>query len=151
MAHRLSDDQIEKFTEAFSLIDKDSDGIILAKELGTLLRSLGQNPTEVELQDMINGVDNDGKGTIDLPSFLCLVAGFHNYHDNTEDELIEAFKVFDKDGDTRISEEDLRQVLRNEAAGELTEEEIDGLIREADIDDNGMINYKDFLRMMMAK
>lgn len=38
------------------------------------MRSLGQNPTEAELQDMINEVDADGNGTIDFPEFLHLMA-----------------------------------------------------------------------------
>ncbi|KAJ0974670.1 hypothetical protein J5N97_016635 [Dioscorea zingiberensis] len=54
MADQLSDDQISEFKEAFSLFDKDGDGCITTKELGTVMRSLGQNPTEAELQDMIN-------------------------------------------------------------------------------------------------
>lgn len=54
-----------EFKEAFSLFDKDGDGTITTKELGTVMRSLGQNPTEAELQDMINEVDADGKlGTL---------------------------------------------------------------------------------------
>lgn len=52
-----------EFKEAFSLFDKDGDGTITTKELGTVMRSLGQNPTEAELQDMINEVDADGKST----------------------------------------------------------------------------------------
>ena len=52
---------LPEFKEAFSLFDKDGDGTITTKELGTVMRSLGQNPTEAELQDMINEVDADGK------------------------------------------------------------------------------------------
>lgn len=51
---------LTEFKEAFSLFDKDGDGTITTKELGTVMRSLGQNPTEAELQDMINEVDADG-------------------------------------------------------------------------------------------
>ena len=52
---------VTEFKEAFSLFDKDGDGCITTKELGTVMRNLGQNPTESELQDMINEVDADGE------------------------------------------------------------------------------------------
>ena len=55
-----------EYKEAFSLFDKDGDGTITTKELGTVMRSLGQNPTEAELQDMINEVDADGNDVLDL-------------------------------------------------------------------------------------
>merc|ERR1719231_1781891 len=57
MADQLTEEQIAEFKEAFSLFDKDGDGTITTKELGTVMRSLGQNPTEAELADMINEVD----------------------------------------------------------------------------------------------
>ena len=60
-ADQLTEEQIAEFKEAFSLFDKDGDGTITTKESGTVMRSLGQNPTEAELQDMINEVDADGK------------------------------------------------------------------------------------------
>lgn len=59
-----------EFKEAFSLFDKDGDGTITTKELGTVMRSLGQNPTEAELQDMINEVDADGENAIWLQNLL---------------------------------------------------------------------------------
>ncbi|KAJ6760124.1 hypothetical protein OIU79_025067 [Salix purpurea] len=74
MTEQLTEEQIAEFKEAFSLFDKDGDGCITTKELGTVMRSLGQNPTEAELQDMINEVDADQNGTIDFPEFLNLMA-----------------------------------------------------------------------------
>lgn len=62
-----------EFKEAFSLFDKDGDGTITTKELGTVMRSLGQNPTEAELQDMINEVDADGKGFRTMNEHQCCV------------------------------------------------------------------------------
>mmetsp|Transcript_64445 Transcript_64445/g.172581 ORF Transcript_64445/g.172581 Transcript_64445/m.172581 type:complete len:100 (-) Transcript_64445:766-1065(-) len=67
-------------------------GTITTKELGTVMRSLGQNPTEAELQDMINEVDADGNGTIDFPEFLTLMARKMKDTDS-EEEILEAFKV----------------------------------------------------------
>ncbi|CAL9088140.1 calmodulin-2/4 isoform X2 [Musa acuminata AAA Group] len=171
MAEQLTDDQIAEFKEAFSLFDKDGDGLILSipfcchpllpldlalftgcittKELGTVMRSLGQNPTEAELQDMINEVDADGNGTIDFPEFLNLMARKMKDTDS-EEELKEAFRVFDKDQNGFISAAELRHVMTN-LGEKLTDEEVDEMIREADVDGDGQINYDEFVKVMMAK
>merc|ERR1712188_198769 len=83
------------------------DGNITTKELGTVMRSLGQNPTEQELKDMIDEVDTDGNGTIDFPEFLSMMARKMQDTD-TEEEIREAFKVFDKDGNGFISAAELQ-------------------------------------------
>ena len=88
----------------------DGDGTITTHELGTVMRSLGQNPTEAELQDMINEVDADGNGTIDFPEFLTMMARKMRDTDS-EEEIKEAFKVFDKDGNGFISAAELRHVM----------------------------------------
>jgi calmodulin len=149
MADQLTEEQIAEFKEAFSLFDKDGDGTITTKELGTVMRSLGQNPTETELNDMINEVDSDGNGTIDFPEFLSLMARKMRDTD-TEEELIEAFKVFDRDQNGFISAAELRHIMTN-LGEKLTDEEVDEMIREADVDGDGQINYEEFVRMMMAK
>ncbi|KAG6436725.1 hypothetical protein SASPL_101627 [Salvia splendens] len=149
MAVQLTDEQISEFKEAFSLFDKDGDGCITTKELGTVMRSLGQNPTEAELQDMINEVDADGNGTIDFPEFLNLMARKMKDTDS-EEELKEAFRVFDKDQNGFISAAELRHVMTN-LGEKLTDEEVDEMIREADVDGDGQINYEEFVKVMMAK
>ncbi|VAH26209.1 unnamed protein product [Triticum turgidum subsp. durum] len=146
MADQLTDDQIAEFKEAFSLFDKDGDGCITTKELGTVMRSLGQNPTEAELQDMINEVDADGNGTIDFPEFLNLMARKMKDTDS-EEELKEAFRVFDKDQNGFISAAELRHVMTN-LGEKLTDEEVDEMIREADVDGDGQINYEEFVKVM---
>jgi len=149
MADQLTEAQIAEFKESFSLFDKDNDGTISTKELGGVMRSLGQNPSEKELQEMVNEVDADGNGTIDFPEFLTMMARKMKDTDS-EEEIKEAFKVFDKDGNGFISPQELKHVMTN--LGErLTEEEIDEMIREADIDGDGHINYEEFVKMMMSK
>jgi len=144
-----SPEQIAEFKEAFSLFDKDGDGTITTKELGTVMRSLGQNPTEAELQDMINEVDADGNGTIDFPEFLTMMARKMKDTDS-EEEIREAFRVFDKDGNGFISAAELRHVMTN-LGEKLTDEEVDEMIREADIDGDGQVNYEEFVTMMTSK
>ncbi|XVF66592.1 hypothetical protein PTKIN_Ptkin10aG0049600 [Pterospermum kingtungense] len=102
MGDMLSEEQIVEFKEAFCLFDKDGDGCITLEELATVIRSLDQNPTEEELQDMITEVDADGNGTIEFAEFLNLMAKKMKETD-AEEELKEAFKVFDKDQNGYIS------------------------------------------------
>ena len=106
-----------------------SPGTITTKELGTVMRSLGQNPTEAELMDMINEIDADGNGTIDFPEFLTMMARKMKNTDS-EEEIREAFRVFDKDGNGFISASELRHVMTN-LGEKLTDEEVDEMIREA--------------------
>ncbi|KAM5556195.1 calmodulin [Rosa sericea] len=149
MADQLSPDQKSEFKEAFSLFDKDGDGSITTKELGTVMRSLGQNPTEEELQDMINQVDADGSGTIECQEFLDLMAKKIKGTDSDE-QLKEAFRVFDKDQNGFISAAELRHVLTN-LGEKLTDEELGEMVREADLDRDGQINYEEFVKVMVAK
>ena len=67
-----------------------------------------------------------------------------------QEEILEAFKVFDKDGNGFISAAELRHIMTN-LGEKLTDEEVDEMIREADIDGDGQINYEEFVKMMMSK
>eukprot|EP00761_Pharyngomonas_kirbyi_P009516 gb/GECH01009532.1/.p1 GENE.gb/GECH01009532.1/~~gb/GECH01009532.1/.p1 ORF type:complete len:150 (+),score=54.30 gb/GECH01009532.1/:1-450(+) len=149
MQKQLTEEQIAEFKEAFSLFDRDGDGSITIKELGTVMRSLGQNPTEAELQEMINEVDADGNGSIDFPEFLSLMARKMKDTDS-EDEIMEAFKVFDRNGNGFISAAELRHVVTT-LGEKLTDEEADEMLKEADVDNDGQINYEEFVKMMMSK
>ncbi|PHT38976.1 Calmodulin-3 [Capsicum baccatum] len=148
MGDILNEDQIVEFQEAFNLFDKDGDGCISVEELATVIRSLDQNPTEEELQEMINEVDVDGNGTIEFTEFLNLMAKKIKEIDG-EEELKEAFKVFDKDQNGYISATELRHVMIN-LGEKLTDEEVEQMIREADLDGDGQVNFDEFVKMMMT-
>ncbi|PVU88843.1 hypothetical protein BB559_004241 [Furculomyces boomerangus] len=148
MSEKLTEEQIAEFKEAFQLFDKDGDGSITTHELGVVMRSLNQNPSDAELNDMINEIDADGNGTIDFPEFLTLMARKMKDTD-TEEEIKEAFKVFDKDGNGVISAAELRHVMTS-LGEKMTEAEVDEMIKEADVDGDGQINYDEFLKMMMT-
>ncbi|CAE7820665.1 RAD5B [Symbiodinium sp. CCMP2592] len=111
MADALVREQISEFYETFKLFDEDKDDKLSLKEFGTLLSSLGQNPTEQELQDWIGG-DGEHDTRIDFHTFLSLMSRKLKETD-TEEELIEAFKVFDRDRDGFISASELRTSMTN--------------------------------------
>uniref|UniRef100_UPI00143F05B1 FGCamp n=1 Tax=Aspergillus niger TaxID=5061 RepID=UPI00143F05B1 len=149
MADSLTEEQVSEYKEAFSLFDKDGDGQITTKELGTVMRSLDQNPSESELQDMINEVDADNNGTIDFPEFLTMMARKMKDTDS-EEEIREACKVFDRDNNGFISAAELRHVMTS-IGEKLTDDEVDEMIREADQDGDGRIDYNEFVQLMMQK
>ena len=81
-----------------------------------------------------------GSGYIEFPEFLTMMARKIKDTDN-EDEIREAFRVFDKDGNGFISAAELRYVMTN-IGEKLTDEEVDEMVQEADIDEDGQINYE---------
>tara|TARA_B100001142_G_scaffold297824_1_gene320473 strand:+ start:26 stop:367 length:342 start_codon:yes stop_codon:yes gene_type:complete len=111
--------------------------------------SIGQCPSKNELIDMINEVDADGDSVIDLPEFLTMMARKLKDTDS-EEEIVEAFKVFDKDGNGYISHAELRHVMTN-LGEKLTDEEVEDMVGEADVDKDNMISYEEFVKMMMSK
>ncbi|RAO69366.1 uncharacterized protein BHQ10_005378 [Talaromyces amestolkiae] len=146
MAESLSEEQIARFREAFAVFDKDGNGEITAEELRDVMRSLGQNPTESELQDIVNELDVDHTGTIDFDEFLTMMIHKGKATDE-EAELRAAFEVFDRDGSGTISADGMRHVMKS-IGEELTDAEIEEMIREADTDGNGSIDYQEFVHLM---
>lgn len=152
MTDDLTDAQVTEIKEAFSLFDRDGNGTISTDEFGTVMRSLGHYPTEAEIADMINEIDPDGSlGIVYFPMFLTMInRKLKEGNQITEDEVIDAFKVFDKEGNGFISATELRHIVTN-LGEKLTEDEADEMICEADIDGDGKINYVDFVKIMMTK
>ena len=66
MAGELDPEELEEWRTIFNLFDVDGDESITCQELGVVLRSMGQNPSDQELKEMINEMDEDGSGTVDF-------------------------------------------------------------------------------------
>ena len=145
MAESNSDSTEEEIRAAFSLFDKDGDGIITTNGLGTVLRSLGQNPTEAELKDMIKEADTTSSGTLDFQEFRTMM----KKKNITEREIREAFRAYDKDGNGLISPAELKQTM-TEMGGECTGEQVDEIIKEADTDGDGQVNFEELHTMMSS-
>nr|XP_030693015.1 probable calcium-binding protein CML12 [Globicephala melas] len=131
-AKQLTEEQVAEFKEALSPFDEDGDGAISTRELGTVLRSPGQKPTEAELQDLVGELDRDGSSTVGFPELLGLMARKVKGRD-AKDQIREAFCVFDKDGNGLMGTVELRHVMTR--LGEKPrDQEVDEMIRAADVD-----------------
>ena len=149
MVENLTDETINQFHYLFDLFDKDSSGTITTKELGTVMRNLGQNPSEEELKQLIREVDLNGDGTIDFKEFLCLMVKKMDDSD-IDQELQDAFKFFDGDKDGYITSLELRNAMNN-LGDEYTPEEAEEMIKEGDLDNDGKINYDEFMKIILSK
>ncbi|XP_069118629.1 uncharacterized protein [Argopecten irradians] len=149
MVEKLTDSQLREVKEAFSLFDLNGDGRVTTKDLGSLVRSLGINPSEVEVKQMAREADIDGTGKIEYREFVAMFTR-HANNVSTEEEIIDAFRVFDKEGNGYISAAELRHVMLN-LGEKLQEEEVNDMIREADLSGDGHINYQEFAKVLIAK
>ncbi|XP_071160671.1 calmodulin-like isoform X2 [Mytilus edulis] len=137
---------VSDFKEVFELFDKDGDGTITIKELDTVMRSLGQNPTENEVKEMVQKVDTDGNGTIEFPEFLQMATDMMKSVD-LADEVRDAFRLFDKNGDGYVTASELKTILSNNGE-KISDEELDAMVKDADVDGDGKINYQEFVSML---
>ncbi|XP_053280251.1 troponin C, skeletal muscle isoform X1 [Pleuronectes platessa] len=138
----LSEEMLAEFKAAFDMFDTDGGGDISTKELGQVMRMLGQNPTREELDEIIEEVDEDGSGTIDFEEFLVMMVRLlkEDQAGKSEEELAECFRVFDKNADGYIDREEFAFIIRS--TGEpISEEEIDELMKDGDKNADGMLDY----------
>ena len=145
----ISSKKKNEYLEAFKIFDKNNDGLITQDELKQLLNNIGQNPSDSEIQDMINEIDIDGDGKINFDNFITLMEKKLRDHDN-EEELIETFKVFDKDGIGFITYNNLKDVVHSLGLN-YSDDEIMEMIKECDLDKDMMINYDEFTKMVLDK
>ncbi|XP_060015427.1 calmodulin-like [Lagenorhynchus albirostris] len=145
MAEQLSKEQAAEFMETFHRFDKDKDSAISTQELGAVMQERGLNPSEAALKGFIARDDADGDGVISSQEFLAVIAKGVRVR---ADDLRTAFHAFDLDGDGHISMDELKQAM---AQLEVSQEELDIMIREADVDWDGQVSYKEFVRVLMLK
>ena len=146
MSKKFTDEQIAEYKQAFDLFDKDKSGSISVKELGTVIRSLNINVTDEELKDLVGDVDTNQNGLIEFNEFLELMAK-GNSETNSEEALRLAFKVFDVNGDGKISFAELKQALGK--LGEKNDDEtVNQMLKEADLNGDGEIGFEEFKKMM---
>jgi calmodulin len=109
---------------------------------------MGVNPTNAELDEMTKETGGMS-GKMDFNQFVTIMCNKMRQEDSEED-LINAFQVFDKEQTGKISAVELKHVMTT--LGEiLTDQEVDEMIRNGDAGSDGMIDYKAFAKKMFSK
>ncbi|KAK7495934.1 hypothetical protein BaRGS_00012924 [Batillaria attramentaria] len=133
--------QIQEFKEAFNMIDQNRDGFIDKEDLHDMLASLGKDPTEAYLDEMMNAAP----GPINFTMFLTMFGDKLNGTD-PEDVIKNAFACFDEDGKGVIQEDRLRELLTT-MGDRFTDDEVDEMFRDAPIK-KGNFDYMEFTRIL---
>eukprot|EP00187_Rhodella_violacea_P007085 CAMPEP_0174884934 /NCGR_PEP_ID=MMETSP0167-20121228/345_1 /TAXON_ID=38298 /ORGANISM="Rhodella maculata, Strain CCMP736" /LENGTH=146 /DNA_ID=CAMNT_0016120421 /DNA_START=81 /DNA_END=521 /DNA_ORIENTATION=- len=139
----ISPEMEEDFLEAFNLFDRDADGQIAMEELGTVMRAVGQTPTNAKVKAIVSEYSEK---SFDFKMFMEIMKK-HMEPAISTDQICEAFKVFDKDGSGKVSAKEIRHILTT-VGEKLTEQEADDMLKDANIDSNGLIDYKEFAKKL---
>ncbi|XP_057550898.1 calcium-dependent protein kinase 17 isoform X1 [Amaranthus tricolor] len=140
----LSEEEIMGLKEMFKSMDTDNSGTITLEELKQGMAKQGTKISEMEVKQLMEAADADGNGTIDYEEFI--TATMHMNRMDREEHLYTAFQYFDKDNSGYITMEELEQALQE--FGMQDGRDIKEIVSEVDGDNDGRINYEEFVAMM---
>jgi len=142
----LTDEQMKVLNELFGLFDHHGVQTIAIDELGTLMRALGQIPTEAQMKQIVEEIDADGNGAMEYYEFVDLMTRVPWGVQGSQDEFASAVHAtFADDEDGRISAAEFRHVLTNEGE-KLTDEEVDMLLKQLEPDGEGRVSSQDIIK-----
>jgi len=131
---------------AFAQYAKGVDSIP-AREVGYILRSLGQNPTEDEINNLICEAGCDWEGFLNADDFLSVALVSMQKQADRMDDVRAAFRAFDHNGDGTISKDELKEAMQR-FGHSFTEDECDEMFVQADLNADGLIDWSEFVAMM---
>ncbi|XP_074586274.1 calcium-dependent protein kinase 26-like [Curcuma longa] len=143
IAESLSEEEIAGLREMFKTMDTDNSGSITFDELKAGLRRYGSTLKDTEIRDLMEAADVDNSGTIDYGEFIA--ATVHLNKLEREEHLVAAFSYFDKDGSGYITVDELQQACKEH---NMTDAFLEDIIKEVDQDNDGRIDYSEFVAMM---
>ena len=149
MLTNISKDKEKEIKNIFEKFDSNKDGYVNSTELANIIKSININVSDEELLEIIQEIELEVNGEINFENFLSIVKRRENDID-TEEELLNAFKVFDKEGNGLINLNELKHIMLK-VCNNISESEINEMLKEADTDMDGYINYEEFVRSILTK
>ncbi|KAJ9577947.1 hypothetical protein L9F63_025191 [Diploptera punctata] len=148
----LPPEQLALLKKAFDAFDREKKGCISTEMVGTILEMLGHRLDDDTLNDIISEVDADGSGELEFEEFVTLAGRFLVEEDAEamQQELREAFRLYDKEGNGYITTGTLREILK-ELDDKLTAEDLDNMIEEIDSDGSGTVDFDEFMEVMTGE
>lgn len=134
----------ENFRNAFDAFDEDRDEFITVESLEKVIRAVGFNPMPEEVEDMIEDVRAP---TLNFDSFMYILYR-HAREADPETELVNAFRVFDKEGSGRLKLDLVRDILKN-IKRPFSDQQISELFSQAEVGGDDCVNYVDFVKVML--
>ena len=132
---------IEALRDEFHKLDKDGTGLINAEELKNAINSSDIQIPETEVNKIIDEVDYFGNGKINYTEFLVATLDVKSFLD--DNKLKALFNQFDTDGSGQITKENIITAM-NKMGHEINQEELDQIMKEHDLEKNGIISYIEF-------
>lgn len=136
-------EKLDEYKEAFDMFDKDHSGTISVDEIAKIMKNFGNPLSKDEIREMIKDIDTSGDGELDFDEFVTLMQRQEVVEDD-DDEVLRAFKSFDKDQNGYITNNEFRYIL-TKLGERFTDQEVDTLFRECDLNDDGRLNYEEFI------
>ncbi|KAJ8754391.1 hypothetical protein K2173_002842 [Erythroxylum novogranatense] len=142
---KLDDEQIAELREIFRSFDRNKDGSLTQRELGSLIQSLGLKPGPNQLETLIQKADTNNNGLVEFSEFVALVAPqlLPKKSPYGDKQLKHLFKMFDRDGNGFLTAAELAQSMAK-LGHALTAQELTGMIKGADSDGDGRISFEEF-------
>ena len=145
----FDDDKLKECKIVFDMFDKDKDGLISINKLGDIMRILGAAPSKIELDNLIYNLESNNNNLISFDNFLILLKNkLENQY--TEEDIINEFRKLDKNNNGKINENDLRNLM-SKYENPLSNEEIEEIIKEANVDSNNEIDYINFTKILLGE
>ena len=145
----LSEENMEELREAFNLFDTDKRGFIDPRELKAAMRALGFEVKKEHVRRLLAESGKEGNSNVSFEDFCDMLASRMG-EKGSKEEVYKIFKLFDEDNTGKVTFRDLKRIAQ-ELSENLTDEELQEMITEADRNGDGVLDFEEFYRVMRKR